>query len=131
MSWRRIKRSLADDLFSKYIRVRDNFRCVRCHRYFENGIGLDNSHYWSRGKWTTRFDPENCDSLCRSCHEYCGSDGRDLWYTPFKKKQLGEQGYQALMVRAHQTGKKDEVLSRLYVRGLIRELEKERGIKIL
>ena len=36
------------------------------------------------------------------------------WYTPFKMKQLGEQRYNALMVRAHQTGKKDEVLARLY-----------------
>src|SRR4030095_8318714 len=63
MSWRRIKRSLADDLFSKYIRARENYTCQRCHRYFENGIGLDNSHYWGRGNWTTRFDPENCDAF--------------------------------------------------------------------
>ena len=132
MSWSRIKRSLADDLFSKYIRARDNYTCQRCHRYFENGIGLDNSHYWGRGNQTTRYDPDNCDALCRGCHEYAGSgDGRDDWYTPFKKKQLGEQRYNALMVRAHQTGKKDETLARLYVRGLIRELEQERGIKLL
>ena len=52
-------------------------------------------------------------------------------YDPWKKKQLGEHGYQALMVRAHQTGKKDEALARLYVKGLIRELENERDIKIL
>jgi len=53
------------------------------------------------------------------------------WYEPFKSKQLGEQRYNALMVRTHQTGKKDETLARLYVRGLIRELEQERGIKLL
>jgi len=70
--------------------------------------------------------------LCRSCHDLCESgEGWSVWYTPFKKKQLGDFRYNALMVRAHQTGKKDETLARLYVRGLIRELEQERGIKIL
>jgi hypothetical protein len=66
------------------------------------------------------------------CHDQVGSgEGWAIWYTSFKIRQLGEQRYNALMVRAHQTGKKDEVLARLYVRGLIRELEKERGIRIL
>lgn len=55
---------LPEDLkFSKWIRKRDK-RCVRCHSpviFNDKGEAISHqaSHYWSRGKWATRFDEYN------------------------------------------------------------------------
>jgi hypothetical protein len=121
---KKAKRDKADDAFSIYIRTRDGWRCVRCKKSFsENKGGLDCSHYWSRGKEGTRFDPENCDALCKYCHDLWGhGDGRDL-YREFKIKQLGEAGFKALMVRAHTYYKKDRVMALLVAKALLKELD--------
>ena len=105
---RKIKIYKADIVFSQFIRTRDNWTCVACGNRFypPDTQGLDCSHYWGRARWRTRFDTENCDSLCVSCHFKWGGDGRYL-YEEFKKKQLGTSGFNALMVRAHTYKKKD------------------------
>jgi hypothetical protein len=36
-------------------------------------MGLHCSHYYGRGNWSTRFEPDNCVSLCYGCHRYLGS----------------------------------------------------------
>ncbi len=118
-----IKLRKADIEFSKYIRNRDNWTCQACHkRYGQGAQGLQNSHFWGRGRENTRFDPDNCDSLCFHCHQYWGGDGREE-YIAFKKKQLGEKGYQSLKIRAFQYKKKDDKLALLFIRTLLDETQ--------
>jgi len=126
MSWRKITRDKADDEFSIFIRLRDGM----CRRCFKPGLpdsegrrilGLDNSHFWSRGHENTRFDPLNCDALCRKCHEYFGGNPGD--YTAWKENKLGPAEYKNLMVRAMTYKAKDRKLSLLYARELIKELQ--------
>jgi len=106
----------ADKLFSLYVRNRDNWKCVRCKRdYRERTSGLSNSHFWGRGRENTRFDPDNCDALCFRCHQYWGGDGRED-YIEFKKKQLGEEGYKKLKIRAFTYKKRDDKLILLWLK---------------
>lgn len=96
----------ADKEFSKFIRGRDG-KCVRCGKTYPE-VQLQNSHFWGRVKKNVRFDPENCDALCATCH-YWGDGKRGIipWeeekqgeYMDFKIKQLGQERYDALRVRA-------------------------------
>jgi hypothetical protein len=116
-----------DSLFSKYIRVRDKWKCKRCGRQYPNGDGrLQNSHFWSRNNWATRFDEENCDALCYGCHSLWENDKQGD-YRDWKIKQLGREKYDKLEWRARMMyAKKDHKLALIYVRGLI----KERGFNI-
>lgn len=117
-----IKIKPADRIFSQYIRLRD-MECKRCHsqvRLNDKGLPTSHqaSHYWSRGNWTTRFSPENVDTLCMACHRLWGGDYRRE-YEVFKRKQLGEKGYILLEVVAHTTGKKDWKAAKLVAQTLL------------
>jgi len=118
----RIKIDKADTVFSQYIRLRD-MKCKRCGSIVElNDKGLpvshQASHYWSRGKESTRFDPENVDTLCFGCHQIWGGDEREE-YKKFKVNQLGEDGFKKLDFRAHQLVKKDRGMSLLIAKQLL------------
>ena len=78
------------------------------------------SHYWGRGRENTRFDEDNCISLCSlPCHQSWGhGDGREE-YTEFMKKRLGKKGFEDLMLRAHIYKKKDDQMDELYIRELL------------
>lgn len=130
MSWGRIKIDKADQTFSRYIRERDNWTCQnpKCQKGFIRGAqNLHNSHFWSRGNEATRFDPENCDALCVSCHGRWGGDYRKE-YEEFKKDQLGEQRFNALMLRAHSYKRKDRAMSLIVVSAWYRKLMEEKGL---
>lgn len=120
----KIKIDKADTTFSRYVRIRDG-QCVRCKSSVEFNIDGDPvshqcSHFWGRGRFTTREDPENCDTLCYPCHQLWGGDLRRE-YENFKIKQLGQKGFDALMIKAHQVGKKDRKLSYLIAKKLYEE----------
>lgn len=106
MSFGKITLDKADIIFSKYIRLRDDFKCVRCQRFYRDGNGLQNSHFFGRGMESTRFDVQNCDSLCPGCHQFWGSVDRES-YRVFKIKQLGQRGFDLLTLRAKTPTKKD------------------------
>lgn len=120
----RIKIDPADKIFSKYIRVRDG-RCVRCKRegeYDKQGLqikGLQNSHFWGRKNESTRFDPENCDSLCYGCHQYF--HGNPYEHVKWKKKRIGEERFKALELRHNLYMKKDRKLALLVAKKLLEE----------
>ena len=121
MSFFKVKLRQTDRLWSQYIRRRDNFTCLKCGRVYKTkkqNLGV--SHYWGRGRENTRFDEENCISLCSlPCHQNWGhGDGREE-YTEFMKKRLGESGFENLMLRAHIYKKKDDVMDELYIRELL------------
>ncbi|MBU2061731.1 MAG: recombination protein NinG [Bacteroidetes bacterium] len=121
-----IKIDKADKIFSQYIRTRDR-KCMRCSspvKFNDAGMPIShqNSHYFGRGKESTRFDQENCDTLCHGCHRIWGSDDREA-YRVFKIKQLGENGFNALVLRANKTVKKDRKLSLIIVTELLKEVK--------
>ncbi|KKN71727.1 hypothetical protein LCGC14_0417930 [marine sediment metagenome] len=117
----RIKVDKADQMFSWYVRKRDD-HCMRC--LSPVGYNLkgqpnthENSHYFGRRKENTRYDPENCDTLCTACHVTWGSEDRED-YRDFKIKQLGEEGFKNLMIRSYLTKKKDRAASYIYAKTL-------------
>ena len=126
MSFGKIKLDKADKMFSRYIRLRDK-RCVRCGRPGEpnaNGEeinGLECSHYFGRGRESTRFDPENCDSLDAGCHQYWSTNKES--YRDFKIRQLGEDGFEKLRIRAEMISKKDRKVAYLFAKKLVEDLK--------
>lgn len=121
----RIKIDPADKVFSQYIRLRDK-RCMRCGSRVEiNEKGLpishQNSHYFSRGRENTRFEPLNCDTLCMACHMIWGGDDKE-GYRNFKIKQLGLEGFKKLDVQAHTPKKKDRKMSLMIAKELLKSV---------
>ena len=105
---------VADANFSAYIRNRDK-RCLfpECKETrFEK---LQCSHYFGRATKSTRFDPQNCITLCWFHHfkskdlgyEYqkqrAEKHGWDGQYTSFMKNLLGGEGWYELVDRASQS----------------------------
>ncbi len=92
---------------------------------YENNIGgLDCSHFQKRGKETTRFDPENADAACKKCHYFIENDpDSQKTLGKFKKQQPGEKKYKLLLIRANQTGRKDDKLALIYIKQLIKAYE--------
>lgn len=116
-AWKFVKTHLAecDDAFSLEIRTRDGSCLFPGCGTTKN---LTNSHYIGRGNWNTRFDDDNCITLCQTHHFWnkligwefqkqrigykeCVHDGQ---YTLFMQQFLGETRWNALLERAE--GKK-------------------------
>jgi len=117
----KVKLRPTDKLFSKYIRKRDNFTCQRCGTvYSDGGRGLHCSHYWGRGRENTRFDPENCTTLCFGCHHLWGGDLKDD-YTEFMRRKLGDEKFEHLRIRAHTYKKKDHALDMIGIKELLKQ----------
>lgn len=125
----KIKIDKADKVFSLYIRERDNWQCQRCRRMYnrEDAGSLHASHFWSRRHESTRFDPDNIDSLCFGCHNLWESDKQGD-YRDLKIKQLGEKGYRDLEIRYNMTTKKDRKLMLIYWTREYHALCKKKGI---
>ena len=100
----------ADSLFSKYIRIRDKWICQRCRKQYEEGAGgIHCSHFYGRRNENTRFEPDNCISLCYGCHKYFDETNREA-YRDFKIKQLGDKRFKTLKLQANLYKKKDRIL---------------------
>ena len=116
--------------FSKYIRLRDG-KCVfqiKCNgtNDFQGETQEDYikrltcSHLEGRRKESVRFDEENCDTACRKCHQYL-EEHKDE-YREWKKKQLGEKRYNALIIRANTRGHRDDVIQKLVNKALLESI---------
>ena len=128
MSWNSIKVDPADRDFSLYIRLKAK-KCVKCgkkgepDRFGRPVMGLQASHYKGRGKWSTRFDEQNVDPLCISCHKRFTEHKGE--YDDWKLQQLGEKEYNNLILRANTTGKKDFVMQRIIWKQELKNLERK------
>jgi len=126
MGYYHIKRRPLDTKFSNYIRKKSNWKCEFCGKVCRiNGIWvakLEASHYIGRRKESVRFDPDNVNSLCFTCHKHLGGYHRDEngEYDLWMKKKLGDKRYRALILRANLPGKKDDFLTNLYINDLIK-----------
>ena len=88
----------ADEMFSKYIRQRDG-RCMypRCSKPWDTDIKqMQNSHFFGRGEWATRYDPDNCDSAHKGCHLFHWEITKNSDYLNWKKAQLGMSRFKKL-----------------------------------
>jgi len=115
--------------FSKYIRLRDG-KCVfgiKCNQRPEGETQeeyikrLTNSHLEGRRKESVRFDEENCDTACRKCHQYLEEHKNE--YREWKHKQLGEQRYNLLVIRANTPGKRDDEMQKIINKKLLEAVE--------
>lgn len=105
----RLKRSLADRLFSDYIRTRDKGTCQRCFTPYELPTSaLHCSHFWGRGNKSVRFDPDNAMAACYGCHRWLTAN--PAAHRDFFLKRLGEKRFDVLGVRARTPTKIDEKL---------------------
>ena len=130
----KIKIDRADTIFSQFIRIRDG-RCMRCGSPVAfNGAGMpvshQCSHYFSRGRESTRFNPENADTFCFTCHELMEKEKQDKKeyrgeYTMFKVRQLGENGFKILKMLAYSYKRKDRKQSLMIVKALLKSLNQQ------
>lgn len=121
MGWNTIKIDKADSLFSKYIRLRDK-ECLRCHRKGSGDLGITGlqcSHFYGRRKESTRFDPENADSLCAGCHRYFTEHKTE--YTEWKIEKLGDKRYDLLTLRANTPAKRDRKMQEIIWKKLLED----------
>ena len=115
-------RTVQDGVMTDIIKTRDNNTCQRCSsRYPPKHRGLHNSHYFSRGKWNTRYDEENCESLCYGCHRYM--DGHKVEYEEWKIKRMGEDKFYELERRSNKRGNKKYLRSKEFTKILIKQLK--------
>ena len=126
----KIRIDKADQAFSKWVRNRDLWRCVRCQRYDppteHEKSSLQCSHFHGRRKESTRFAEDNCDTLCTGCHMYWGSHPEE--YRAFKLKQLGEKRFNALLVLANTTQRKDRKLAFIYWNERLKQLTADKSV---
>ena len=119
----RVKLRPADVLFSKYIRERAGWRCEYCNKDMSDRKQyLQNSHYYGRGKESTRFDPDNCMALCSYCHNKLGHGDKRDEYKRIMINKLGEKGFDLLTLRSNTTQKKDDEMTKIYIKKLLSEL---------
>lgn len=124
-----------DKVFSQYIRLRDAmpggvFRCISCGRILPIEKA-DCGHYFSRRHMSTRFDEDNCNAECSFDNRFNAE--HMVGYRENLIKKIGLQRFQLLSVRANETKKWScfelEVLIKHY-QGKVKELEKEKGIRL-
>jgi hypothetical protein len=124
----KIKIDVADQWFSKYIRLRDG-ECRRCHSKVEfndkgDPISHQMSHFQGRRKEATRFDPENGDTLCGGCHQYFTANPGEhyLWQVQIK----GQQVVNAVIVRSNSYLKKDRKLQAMVWKKAYEDLKNDK-----
>jgi len=92
-----IKRWSADIAFSLCVRKRANFSCQRCGAgHAHNSQGLHCAHLFSRGNWSTRFDPRNAFSLDYGCHAWFGKN--PLEFQEWASERLGGEVVEELRI---------------------------------
>lgn len=90
-----------DRIFSLYIRrkdaIDDRATCVTCDRT-AHWKTLQNGHYISRRKMSTRWDEINCHVQCSHCNETLG--GNLKVYKRFMIQKYGEKTLETLRMRS-------------------------------
>lgn len=117
----RIKRNPLDKLFSDYIRAKAGWKCERCGNVPDRR-GLHCHHFQRRRKQSTRFDEDNCLSLCLGCHQFFQENDEEEKF--FMVQKLGQERFDMLLVRARTLTKYvDKSAIELYLRAKIQELK--------
>ena len=132
----KVKIDKLDTLCSEYIRKRAITEVGGCERCLtpkrdivkDNGSiypawkQLQTCHFHSRRKHSVRYDPDNLVACCFGCHQYLDSHAQEK--IDFFKQRLGERDFDLLTARANSSEKADKELIGLYLKNLIKEMEK-------
>lgn len=120
----------ADEIFSDKVRKRDG-QCLFPDCPITAYEKLQCSHYFGRGVFSTRFDLDNCISLCWLHHfkdkmlgyEYQKQrkedQGWDGQYTLFMKEWLGNERWAALVLRSKESVKQRETIQSFLDKGKV------------
>lgn len=124
----KLKIDSADLWFSKFIRLRDG-KCMRCGspvQFNDKGDPITHqcSHYKGRRKEATRFDPNNCISLCYGCHQYWHEHPTE--YDDWMVKNKGLDIVNAINVRTCMYKKKDRKFEVLIWKQAYKNLREEK-----
>ncbi len=111
-----IKIRRTDKLFSEYLRKKIG-KCELCGR--KEGT-LQVSHFFGRRHESTRFDENNCDIFCFSCHQKFHES--PYMYSEWKQGKLGEKKFKDLQLQANCYQKKDDALAMLWLKEKLKEL---------
>lgn len=119
----RITRDRADDVFSKYIRLRD-MECRRCHspvRLNDKGMPVSHqcSHFMGRRKENTRFNELNCDTLCAGCHGFFTEN--PALHREWQIQMKGQKVVDDLILWSGMYKKKDRQMDFLYWSARLKE----------
>lgn len=121
----KIRIDKADLLFSQYIRMRDH-KCTRCGspvQFNDKGLPVSHhaSHFFGRGKESTRFDPMNVSTHCHGCHAYLTA--HPLEHVEWKKQQIGQREFDLLVLRANTPQKKDRKMALIQAKELLKSVQ--------
>jgi hypothetical protein len=119
----KIRIDKADSVFSQAIRTRDRNMCCRCHKWYQDGKGLQVHHFFGRRHENTRFDPENVISLCFACHQFFHEN--PLLQCRFFEERLGRGRYDELGIRAQMYCKRDRKMALLKAKKYLEMMEAE------
>ena len=116
----KIKISQLDRFFSRYIRARDGWTCVRCgRRYPEQSQGLHCAHIFSRAKKSVRFYPDNATALCFPCHTW--SDQHTTEKHTWWRARIGEDRWAKLLLNMSVPAKVDGVMVKRWLEAELKE----------
>jgi hypothetical protein len=102
-----MKLRLADTVFSRWIKKRDNYTCQRCGaKHNEKSQGLHCCHFISRRNEATRFDPFNTCAICYGCHSWFHQNPKE--HELFMLGWLGKEEFDLLQIRRRKIVKKDD-----------------------
>ena len=87
-----------DTLWSKAVRLRDNFTCQRCGRQHKH---VQAAHIFSRNNKSVRWDIDNGITLCHYCHIYW-AHREPVEFTKWVIDRLGEEKFNELEKKANQ-----------------------------
>ena len=110
----------ADNEFSKWLREQRSYTCENCGIYHEPPTRLiQNSHYIGRSHKATRFDPDNCDVLCATCHHNWESQ-KQYGYRDWKIKKMGQEAHDELINKTGASlGEKDAIFNCMKLLGYL------------
>lgn len=88
-----------DELFSRFIRLRDCTpigRCISCGKVITYET-CDCGHYVNRKHMALRYDEQNCNAQCRACNRY--DEGNLQGYRKGLIAKIGEKAVDMLEVK--------------------------------
>lgn len=109
--------AVADTYFSKWLREQRGWKCEYCGNTEKEKMQC--SHYIGRSEKSTRFDPDNCDCFCWTCHSFL-ENRKQYEYRDFKIRQLGIEKHEALKLKQRSSlGEKDAIFNCMKLLGKI------------
>ena len=120
-----LKRKL-DDIFSKYIRLRDSddngiFHCISCGKpvFWKDG---DNGHFVNRSHMSLRYSEKNCNAQCRHCNRF--DEGNNIGYQRGLIEKYGDEIIKELEIAKHSSNHISDAEARIMINHYKQEVAK-------